>query len=328
MEWANNSSEVVVQRLNRLQNTNEFLIADAGTGAVRTVLVEQDSTWVETVDDLTWLDGGKRFPWASERDGWNHVYPVSRDGSDVRLLTPGAFDVARRVVGGHQGRLALLHRLAGQSGAAVPLPRPARRHRPAGRLTPAGQAGVHALQHVAQRRLRAPHLVVVRAAPDHRPGARCPIAPVAARRWWRTPSSRRRVAALRTGPAEFFSVDIGGGVSLNGWIMKPAGVRPEPEVPGALLRVRRAGIPDGASTAGAGAPTSGTRMLTQQGYLVASVDNRGTGARGPRLPQGHLRPDGRHRDPGPGGGRAGHRAAGATWTPPGSASGAGATAGS
>jgi hypothetical protein len=93
MDWANNSSEVWVQQLNRLQNTNEFLIANAGTGAVRTVFVDQDSTWVETVDDLTWLDGGKRFLWTSERDGWNHAYSVSRDGSDVRLLTPGAYDV-------------------------------------------------------------------------------------------------------------------------------------------------------------------------------------------------------------------------------------------
>ena len=81
----------MVQQLNRLQNTLDLLLADARTGAVRTVMVEQDSAWVEVVDDLVWLDGGKRFTWVSERDGWNHVYVVSRDGRETKLITPGRF---------------------------------------------------------------------------------------------------------------------------------------------------------------------------------------------------------------------------------------------
>src|SRR5438876_12216918 len=93
MEWAAGSDELVVQRLNRLQNRLELLLADAATGAVRPILTERDSAWVEVVDDLVWLDGGKAFTWVSERDGWTHVYLVSRDGRSVKLVTPGAFDV-------------------------------------------------------------------------------------------------------------------------------------------------------------------------------------------------------------------------------------------
>ncbi|HEX6669860.1 MAG TPA: DPP IV N-terminal domain-containing protein, partial [Gemmatimonadales bacterium] len=93
MEWAASSAEVILQRLNRLQNRNEVMLGDARTGKVRTVLVEQDSTWVDLVDDLVWLDGGRSFTWVSDRDGWNHVYVVSRDGRKVRLVTKGDFDV-------------------------------------------------------------------------------------------------------------------------------------------------------------------------------------------------------------------------------------------
>lgn len=50
MEWAASSAELLVQRLNRLQNTLELVLADARTGAVRTILTERDSTWVEVVD--------------------------------------------------------------------------------------------------------------------------------------------------------------------------------------------------------------------------------------------------------------------------------------
>ncbi|HMC69134.1 MAG TPA: DPP IV N-terminal domain-containing protein, partial [Mycobacteriales bacterium] len=92
LEWAG-PQELVLQRINRAQNTDRVMLADATTGAVRTVLVERDSAWLDVVDDLHWLAGGKEFTWVSERDGWRHVYRVSRDGKTVRLVTPGAFDV-------------------------------------------------------------------------------------------------------------------------------------------------------------------------------------------------------------------------------------------
>ncbi|MBA3318574.1 MAG: DPP IV N-terminal domain-containing protein, partial [Gemmatimonadales bacterium] len=93
MDWAASSGEVILQRLNRLQNRNEVMLGDARTGQVRTVLLEQDSTWVDLVDDVVWLDGGKSFTWVSERDGWKHVYVVSRDGKQIRPVTKGDFDV-------------------------------------------------------------------------------------------------------------------------------------------------------------------------------------------------------------------------------------------
>ena len=80
------------------------MLGDAQTGKVRTVLTEQDSTWVDVVDDVVWLDKGKSFTWVSERDGWNHVYVVSRDGKKVRLVTQGDFDVLE--VHGHRSRRA------------------------------------------------------------------------------------------------------------------------------------------------------------------------------------------------------------------------------
>src|SRR5207248_3062334 len=92
LEWAG-PQELVLQRINRAQNTDRVMLADATSGAVRTVLVERDSAWLDVVDDLQWLAGGKEFTWVSERDGWRHVYRVSRDGKTVRLVTPGAFDV-------------------------------------------------------------------------------------------------------------------------------------------------------------------------------------------------------------------------------------------
>ena len=93
LEWAGNSTEVVLQHLTRLQNTLSVLIGDVTTGGVRTMFTDTDKAWVEIMDDFVWLDRGKRLLWLSERDGWPHAYAVGRDGGQAKLLTPGDYDV-------------------------------------------------------------------------------------------------------------------------------------------------------------------------------------------------------------------------------------------
>jgi dipeptidyl-peptidase-4 len=93
MEWAASSEQVIIQQLNRLQNTNTVMLGDVADGAVHTILVEQDEAWLDLHNDLQWLDEGAAFTWISERDGWRHLYRVSRDGQTVTLLTPGDYDV-------------------------------------------------------------------------------------------------------------------------------------------------------------------------------------------------------------------------------------------
>src|SRR5277367_4051276 len=91
--WAGNSSELAIEHLNRLQNTNDLMLADASTGQVRQVFRDQDAAWVDVMDEIQWVHNSADFLWLSERDGWRHAYLVSRDGKRVQLITPGAYDV-------------------------------------------------------------------------------------------------------------------------------------------------------------------------------------------------------------------------------------------
>jgi len=70
MDWASNSTELIVQQFNRRQNTNAVFLADASTGEARKILTETDATWVENANPVHWIDSGKSFVWLSERDGW------------------------------------------------------------------------------------------------------------------------------------------------------------------------------------------------------------------------------------------------------------------
>ncbi len=102
MEWAANNKELIVQHLTRKQNQSDLLLCNAETGNSKTIYEEKDSTWIDILplwdEDYSyggwdWLNGGKEFLWASEKDGWRHLYRISRDGRNETLITVGNYDV-------------------------------------------------------------------------------------------------------------------------------------------------------------------------------------------------------------------------------------------
>ena len=274
MEWAANSSELLIQRLNRLQNTNDVLLGDARSGKVRVVLSERDSTWVELVDNITWLNGGKSFTWLSERNGWAHVYQVSRDGKSVRAVTRGDFDVAQVVGTDEKG--GWLYFLASPE---QPSQRYLYRSRLNGkgnieRLSPRPEPGTHtydpapnlryALETFSSfgkppviRLVRLPGHDVIRTLVDNA-------------------TLRNHLTTLRTGSHEFFSIPAENGARMPAVLMKPADFDSTRKYP---LLMHVYGGPGSSTVNDAwGSYYLWHLMLTQKGYVVASVDNRGTPA--------------------------------------------------
>src|SRR6266568_321056 len=92
MDFAASPDEIWLTRLNRHQNRLELLLADARTGASRVVMADSDSAWVDA-HEPQWINGGRQFLFVSERDGYAQAYLFNRDGSLVRRVTPGGWDV-------------------------------------------------------------------------------------------------------------------------------------------------------------------------------------------------------------------------------------------
>src|SRR5262249_37364618 len=88
-----NSAEVVLQQMNRLQDTVRVMLADVRSGATKTILTEHDAAWVDLQEELPWVHDGQEFLWLSERDGWRHLYRAGRAAAAPALITPGNFDV-------------------------------------------------------------------------------------------------------------------------------------------------------------------------------------------------------------------------------------------
>jgi dipeptidyl-peptidase-4 len=284
LEWAASSEELVLEHLNRLQNTLEVMLGDANSGRVHTVLTERDSAWVDVVDDLRWIDGGKSFTWVSERDGWRHLYVVSRDGAKVRLVTPGAFDLhnpqsafGEPLVVGVDSSAGWIYYTASPDNATQLYLYRARldgRGRPE-RITPKDQPGYH-MYKISKDGRWAFHTYSSLVTPPVTELVRLPKHQVV-RTLVRNQQQRDAVARLRRGPAGFMKVGAGPGLELDGWVMKPPGFDSTKRYP-VLFEVY--GEPAGQTALDQwhGAEYLWHLMLTQQGYVVATVDNRGTPA--------------------------------------------------
>ncbi len=98
VQWLPNGKRLAVQTLDRPQMTLDMFLADAATGKVKHVLRETNDGWVNIHDDLYFLEHSDRFLWASERDGFSHLYLYKNDGTLVRQVTKG--DWALRASGG------------------------------------------------------------------------------------------------------------------------------------------------------------------------------------------------------------------------------------
>ena len=284
MDWAASSDEVVLQHLNRLQNTNDVMLGDASTGRVRSVLVERDSAWTEAVNDLRWVDGGKSFTWLSERDGWRHLYLVSRDGSKVRLVTKGSFDLHNPgsafgqpfVTGVDSAKGWIYYTASPENPTQLYLYRSRLDGRgKAERITPNNQPGYHLYRISRDGRwaihtyssFGTPPVVDVVSLPDHK----------VVRSLVKNERLRAAVARLRRGPAGFVKVSAGSGLRLDGWVMKPADFDSTKRYP-VFFHVYGEPASQTALDLWGGGNYLWHLMLTQQGYVVASLDNRGTPA--------------------------------------------------
>jgi dipeptidyl-peptidase-4 len=274
MEWAANSCEVVFQYLNRMQNTNRVMLGNIHTGSVHPVFVDRDDTWVEVCEDFTWLDQGTYFIFVSERDGWKHVYRVSRTGDKYKQITSGKFDVIS--IEKIDEKSGWLYYIASPNN---PTQRYLYRCRLDGsgkpeRLTPSTKSGTNEYDISPDSKwafhthssFGKPETVSLVSLPFHRK----------IRNLVDNHVLKKKIESLKRLPTKFFRIHIGNGILLDSWCMKPPDFNPGKKYP-VLFYVY--GEPWGQTVLDRwNRNYLWHLMLTQQGYLVMSVDNRGTAA--------------------------------------------------
>nr|WP_315208638.1 S9 family peptidase [uncultured Flavobacterium sp.] len=92
MKWTNDANTLSAQVLNRHQNNLDLLFIDGNSGTAKVVLNEKDKAYVDVTDNLTFLKDNS-FIWTSEKDGFNHVYLYDKNGKLKNQLTKGKWEV-------------------------------------------------------------------------------------------------------------------------------------------------------------------------------------------------------------------------------------------
>jgi dipeptidyl-peptidase-4 len=282
MEWAGNSEAIAFQYLNRFQNKDEVMLGNILTGDVKTVLTETDEAWIDVSlpdglnpsDIMKWTDGGDHFYWISERNGWRHMYKVSRDGKKISPLTSGNYDITSiAAIDEKEGYLYFIAspdnatqrflyriKLTGEGKPDLLTPQANGYHEY--NISPNAKWAIHTWSD-----FETPETVELISLPKHKS-----VSVLAD-----NGRLKDAVKELKKKPVEFFKVDIGDGIKLDGWMMKPYNFDKSKKYP-VLFYVY--GEPWGQTVLDQFSSLQYIwyLMLTQQGYIVMSIDNRGTPA--------------------------------------------------
>ena len=274
MDWVGADS-LIVQRLPRRQNRIELLMVSAGSGEARPILVESDSAWVDVDEQPIWINGGRQFLWPSERTGWRQYFLYNRDGSVARQVTRDGADVTGLAgVDERRGDVYVME------AAPTPMQRQVFRYslrEASARAQVTTTPGTHSAALSPGARFLIDRHSAATAAPT------ATLFDLPAMRQRRVLVSndtlRARLQRLAIRPPQFFMIPMPSGDSLHAYRIVPTDFDSTRKYP-VLMYVY----------GGPGSQTvldvyGGTRylwhqLLAQRGFVVVSVDNRGTGARG------------------------------------------------
>ena len=273
MDFIPDSDELFIQQMNRQQNTNKVWIAKIGDGSLKNILTEKDSAWVETNDNITWMKGNKYFTWVSERNGWRHLYRVSRDGKEISPITKGDFDFIQ--LSGMDLKKGLVYFIASPDNYTQRYLYSAKLfgNGEVERVSPEDESGQHRYQispngkfavHTFSNAVTPPVIEMV-ALPSHKT-----VSVITENK-----KALEDYRNLKLSPKEFVKT-FSGDLELDAWMIKPVDFDPSKKYP-VIIDVY--GEPAGSTVQDVwGGGDLWHQYLANKGYIVVSIENRGAAA--------------------------------------------------
>jgi dipeptidyl-peptidase-4 len=273
LKWTNNPNLVSVQVLNRHQNNLDLIFVDGTSGKATVVLNEKDKAYVDVTDNLTFLKDNS-FIWTSEKDGFNHIYLHDKNGKQKNQITKGNWEVTsyygldeksqtifyQSVENGSINRdiyrIGLngknKQRLSNKVGTSQATFSPNYTHF-INRFSSASEAPLYTLNDAKSGAIVQPIL-------DNK-------------------ALEGKLVAYQLPAKEFFTLKTDKGIELNAWMIKPKNFDASKKYPVLMYQYSGPGSQQ-VDNVWHGTDDYWFMMLSQQGYIVACVDGRGTGYRG------------------------------------------------
>ena len=272
LKWTPDANNVVVMRVNRLQNKLDVLYANPFTGDSRQFFTEKNKRYIDEnfYDNFVFLEDGK-FVINSERDGWSHLYLFDNNAFELAQLTKGKFDVTK-FYGFDKVRNVYYYQAAAESPLRREVYFTSQDGKKKGKIST--QQGTNNVDFSSNYNYYINYFssskTPTRITLHDNKGTQIRVLQDNT-----VLNNTMKVLALPQ--KEFFKFTTAQGVELNGYMIKPEGFDASKKYP--VVMTQYSG-PNSQSAADSWSSIGWENYLAQEGFLVACVDPRGTAARG------------------------------------------------
>ncbi|MEO5645804.1 MAG: S9 family peptidase [Bacteroidia bacterium] len=271
--WTKDPGTLAFLRMNRLQNKEELLFANANDGISRVIYTETSDTYLEVYDPIVFLADGKSFLWTSDMDGWVHEYQIGTDGKVIKQITKGQWDITD--VYGYDAKSSTLFYQSDEGNAtqrmvySIRLDGSNKKKLSAktGTNSPTFSSGMKYFINTYSN-ANTPYYITV----NNADGKEIKVLKDNAK-------LQQTIAGYNFAKKDFFTVNDREGISLNGWMIKPNNMDAAKKYP--VLQVVYGGPGHNMVVdQWEGSALYWHQLLAQQGVIIVAVDNRGTEYRG------------------------------------------------
>lgn len=273
VKWTENSNILSVQYMDRHQDTLVLTLVDAATGKATPILTEGEKTYIDINDALTFINTNKEFIWMSDADGYTHLYRYSISGKMINQITKGKWDVEDI-----KGVDEKTHTLYYISSETSPIDKDlycikwdGKDKKKLSVMTGTNDATFSANYNYyisTFSNIDEPGLTTL----NNSEGKQI-------RMLENNAALKDTLKQYNLGKKSFFTFTTTQGVNLNGWIITPPNFDSTKKHP-VLMNVYGGPGINTVNNDWDGLDNMWFQMLAEKGYIIASIDNRGTGGRG------------------------------------------------
>ena len=273
LKWSTDANVLSAQVLNRHQDNLDLLFIDGNTGAVKVALNEKDKAYVDVTDNLTFLKDNS-FIWTSEKDGFNHIYWYDKNGKLKNQVTKGKWEVTSYY--GLDEKTKTIFYQSVENGSI---------NRDVYRIGLDGKNKVRLSQATGTTRatfspnfqyfistFSSATVPTKYTLNESKVGKEIQVIQS-------NEGLSKRLEAYKLPTKEFFVLKTAKGNELNAWMIKPKDFDPAKKYPVFMYQYSGPGSQQ-VNNDWNGTDDYWFMMLSQQGYIVACVDGRGTGFKG------------------------------------------------
>ena len=270
MEWANNANQLILQQLNRRQNESKIILVNVEANTTKVIYAEVEKAWIDAKAEATswtWIEGGKKFIWLTEKDGWRHIYSIDLNGKET-LLTKDPFDaISLELVDEKGGNIYFmaspnnatqkyLYKVSIKGGNAI-------------KVSPNEQQGTHGYDISPNGKL---------AFHNFSSSAVYPVRDVVELPSHKVLSGSKNNPNYNAPKVEFFKVKTQDGIEMDGWMVKPDNFDPKKKYPVVFYVYGEPATQTVVDRFGTGFNRLYAGNMQKDGYIYMAVEGRGAPA--------------------------------------------------